>query len=180
MIKDTPQYFGLASIILHWVSAIAIIFLFALGLYMTSLSYYDDWYHKGPSLHVSIGLLLFFATLLRILWRLINTTPVNLYDNRASNAAAKLIKLVLYLLIFVVAITGYLITTAEGQAARIFDWLDIPVSVQLTADQVDLAGEIHEYGAWLIILIATLHAAAALMHHFVFKDRTLKRMIFPK
>lgn len=180
MIKDTTQYFGLGSIILHWVSAIAIIFLFALGLYMTSLSYYDDWYHKGPSLHVSIGLLLFFATLLRILWRLFNTAPVNLYDNRASNAAAKLIKVALYLLIFVVAITGYLITTAEGQAAPVFDWFDIPVSVQLTADQVDLAGEIHEYGAWLIILIATLHAAAALMHHFVFKDRTLKRMIFPK
>lgn len=180
MIKDTSQYFGLASIILHWTSAIAIIFLFSLGLYMTSLSYYDEWYHKGPSLHVSIGLLLFFATLLRILWRLFNTTPVNLYNNRASNAAAKLIKLALYLLIFVVAITGYLITTAEGQAARVFEWFSIPVSVQLTADQVDLAGEIHEYGAWLIILIATLHAGAALMHHFVFKDRTLKRMIFPK
>jgi cytochrome b561 len=88
--------------------------------------------------------------------------------------------LVLYLLIFIVAITGYLITTAEGQAASVFEWFGIPATIQLTAAQVDLAGEIHEYGAWLIILIATLHAAAALMHHFVFKDRTLKRMIFPK
>lgn len=180
MIKDTPQHFGLVSILVHWFSAIAIIFLFALGLYMTSLSYYDEWYHKGPSLHVSIGLLLFFATLLRILWRLFNTTPVALYNKRTANLAAKFIKLTLYFLIFMVAITGYLITTAEGQAARIFDWFGIPVTVELTASQVDLAGEIHEYGAWLIILIATLHAAAALMHHFVFKDKTLKRIIFPK
>lgn len=179
MLKDSTQGFGLVSILLHWLSAITIIFLFALGLYMTSLTYYDDWYHKGPSLHISIGLLLFFATLLRILWRLFNRTPVNLSDNRQANLAAKAIKLFLYLLIFVVAITGYLITTAEGQAATVFDWFGVPPTIELNAAQVDLAGEIHEYGAWLIILIATLHAGAALMHHFVFKDRTLKRMIFP-
>lgn len=180
MLKDSTQGFGLISVLLHWLSAVAIIFLFALGIYMTGLSYYDDWYHKGPSLHISIGLLLFFATLLRILWRLFNSTPENLSDNRHANLAAKAIKLFLYLLIFVVAITGYLITTAEGQAAAVFDWFGVPPTIELNAAQVDLAGEIHEYGAWLIILIATLHAGAALMHHFVFKDRTLKRMIFPK
>lgn len=180
MFKDTPQHFGLISILLHWISTVLIIFLFALGLYMTSLGYYDEWYHKGPALHISLGLLLFFATLLRILWRFFNTTPLDLYNKPAANLAAKLIKLVLYLLIFIVAITGYLITTAEGQAARVFEWFGIPPTIQLTSAQVDLAGEIHEYGAWLIILIATLHAAAALIHHFVFKDRTLKRMIIPK
>jgi cytochrome b561 len=180
MLKDTHQNFGLLTILLHWLSAISIIFLFALGLYMTSLTYYDDWYHKGPSLHISIGLLLFFATLLRILWRLFNSTPVNLSENRHANLAAKAIKLALYLLIFVVAITGYLITTAEGQAAMVFEWFGVPSTIELNAAQVDLAGEVHEYGAWLIILIATLHAGAALMHHFVFKDRTLKRMIIPK
>jgi cytochrome b561 len=82
-------------------------------------------------------------------------------------------------LIFIVAITGYLITTAEGQAAQVFNWFGLPASIELNADQVDLAGEIHEYAAWLIIIIATLHAGAALLHHFVFKDKTLKRMIFP-
>jgi cytochrome b561 len=180
MLKDTSQSFGIISIIFHWFSAITIIFLFALGVYMTGLGYYDEWYHKGPALHISIGILLFFATLLRLIWRKANIKPVNLSHNKPANIVATLIKIFLYCLIFIVAITGYLITTAEGQAAEVFNWFGIPASIELNADQVDLAGEIHEYAAWLIIIIATLHAGAALMHHFVFKDRTLKRMIFPK
>jgi cytochrome b561 len=115
-----------------------------------------------------------------LIWRKANTTPENLSTHKSANLAAKLIKIFLYILIFVVAITGYFITTAEGQAAEVFNWFGLPASIELEADQVDLAGEIHEYASWLIIIIATLHAGAALLHHFVFKDRTLKRMLFPK
>lgn len=68
MLKDRPQGFGLVTILLHWVCALIIVFLFSLGLYMTSLSYYDDWYHKAPSLHVSLGLILFLLMVLRLVW----------------------------------------------------------------------------------------------------------------
>lgn len=180
MLKDSAQTYGIVSIFLHWLSAISIIFLFALGIYMTDLGYYDEWYHKGPALHISVGILLFFATLLRLLWRTNNTTPKDLSLNNTTKIAAKTIKIVIYFLIFILAITGYLITTAEGQAAQVFDWFGLPACIELHADQVDLAGEIHEYAAWLMIIIATLHAGAALLHHFVFKDKTLTRMIFPK
>jgi cytochrome b561 len=180
MIKDTTKNYGIVSILLHWVSAVTIIFLFALGVYMTGLSYYDDWYHKGPALHISLGILLFFATVLRLVWRKTNITPEDLSPQKPARLAAKLIKIFLYVLIFAVSITGYLITTAEGQAAEVFNWFGLPASFELNPDQVDIAGEIHEYAAWLIIIIATLHAGAALLHHFVFKDRTLKRMLFPK
>ena len=179
MIKDSAHNYGIVSILLHWLSAVILIFLFALGIYMTGLSYYDEWYHKGPALHISLGILLFFATLLRLFWRKTNTTPQDLSPGKAANLAAKLIKIFLYILIFIVPITGYLITTAEGQAADVFGWFGVPASIELEANRVDLAGEIHEYAAWLIIIIATLHAGAALLHHFVFKDKTLKRMIFP-
>lgn len=179
MIKDSSQGYGIVSILLHWLSAVTIIFLFALGVYMTGLGYYDEWYHKGPALHISIGILLFFATLLRLLWRKTNTTPQDLSPHKSASITAKSIKIILYLLIFIIAITGYFITTAKGEAAEVFNWFGLPASIELNSDQVDIAGEIHEYAAWLIIIIATLHAGAALLHHFVFKDRTLKRMIFP-
>ncbi len=179
MLKDSTHNYGIVSILLHWLSAVTLIFLFALGVYMTGLGYYDEWYHKGPALHISLGILIFFATLLRLLWRKTNTTPQDLSPGKAANLTAKLIKIFLYILIFIVAISGYLITTAEGQAADVFGWIGVPASIELEANQVDLAGEIHEYAAWLIIIIATLHAVAALLHHFVFKDKTLKRMIFP-
>jgi cytochrome b561 len=179
MFKDTRRGFGLVTILIHWISAALIIFLFGLGIYMRSLGYYDDWYHKGPELHISLGLLLLFIILVRIFWRASSATPENLSDHKASNLAAKLLKLALYGLLFVVLVSGYLITTAEGVAANMFNLIKIPALLELSADNVDLAGEIHEILAWAIIILAALHAGAALMHHFIMRDRTLVRMLKP-
>lgn len=179
MLKDTRQSFGWISIAIHWVSAALIFFLFGLGIYMTGLGYYDDWYHKGPALHVSLGLILFFLLLLRLLWRALNPTPEDLSDKRVNNLLAGLVKVGLYGLIFVVIITGYLINTAEGKPAEIFGWVKIPALTSLSASQVDLAGSIHELLAWGVVLLALLHAAGALMHHVVLRDRTLVRMLKP-
>lgn len=179
MLKDTRSGYGWITISIHWISALLILFLFGLGVYMVDLSYYDDWYHKGPALHISLGLILFFIMTFRLLWRTNNLTPIELSDKRLNNLAAKWVKIVLYSLVFIVLISGYLITTAEGKPAAIFDVINIPALTELSADNVDLAGEIHEYLAWVIVILALLHAGGALMHHFVFRDRTLVRMLKP-
>lgn len=180
MLKDRPQGFGLVTILLHWVCALIIVFLFSLGLYMTSLSYYDDWYHKAPSLHVSLGLILFLLMVLRLVWRLISRTPDPLPEhNLLIRLAASAVKIILYGLIFTVIASGYLITTAEGAAPSIFGWISFPVLVELGPERVDLAGWIHLCFAWAIIVFASLHALAALWHHFIVRDNTLKRMLKP-
>lgn len=180
MFKDNTRGYGLITICLHWVSAITIVFLFGLGIYMVDLGYYDDWYHKGPALHISIGLLLLLLMVFRLLWRLFSRQPQPLPNHTLPvRIAAGAVKVVLYALIFTVMITGYLITSAEGSGPLLFDWLRFPVFIQLEADSVDLAGEIHNIFAWLIIIFASLHALAALFHHFVIRDRTLVRMLKP-
>ncbi|WP_020208513.1 cytochrome b [Gilvimarinus chinensis] len=180
MLQDSRQGYGLVSIAIHWISALTIVFLFALGLYMTSLSYYEPWYHKGPTLHISIGLLLFALTLLRLLWRIINPKPAPLPSHtRLMRLGATAIKVFLYALLFTLLITGYLITTAEGKGAEIFGLVTIPAVMKLGADKVDLAGTVHLVFAWAIIVLAALHGAAALLHHFVHRDSTLVRMLKP-
>lgn len=179
MLKDSSAGYGLISIIVHWLSALLILFLFGLGIYMTGLGYYDDWYHKGPALHISLGLIVLLLMLTRVTWRLLNPTPAALGDKPMQLLAAKLVKWGLYLAIFVVLISGYLITTAEGKPASLFDWIYFPALAELSAGQVDLAGELHEYLAWGIIALVVLHVAGALVHHFVVRDRTLVRMLKP-
>ena len=179
MLKDSRNGFGLVSILIHWISALLILFLFGLGTYMTGLSYYDDWYHKGPELHVSLGLVVLLLMLVRVIWRIANPTPLELSTKHAQNLAAKLVKLGMYAFIAVVLVTGYLITTAEGQPASMFGLIKFPVLTELNSQNVDLAGELHEYLAWGIVLLVVLHTAGALMHHFVMRDRTLIRMIKP-
>lgn len=180
MLQDRAQGYGLVTIIMHWVSALTIVFLFALGIYMVDLGYYDDWYHKGPALHISIGLLLLVLMTFRLLWRLFSRQPQPLASHTLPmRLAAAVVKVILYALVFTVMISGYLITSAEGRGPLLFDWVRFPVFIQLDSDGVDLAGEIHEIFAWLIIIFASLHALAALLHHFVIRDRTLMRMLKP-
>src|SRR6187402_3658893 len=101
MLKDSASGYGLITILLHWVTAVLVIFLFSLGVYMTGLDYYSPWYHKGPALHVSLGLLLLALMIVRMLWRTGNQNPAPLpgIDAR-SILAANLVKVLLYLLIF--------------------------------------------------------------------------------
>lgn len=180
MLKDTAQGYGLITIVLHWLCALAIVFLFGLGLYMTSLGYYDDWYHKGPALHVSIGLILLVVMVARLLWRIIGKSPAPLPEHTAvMRWGALCVKVVLYALVFTLLATGYLITSAEGAKPSIFEWIYFPVLIELDADGVDLAGWIHLVFAWAVIVVAAIHALAALFHHFIMRDKTLVRILKP-
>jgi len=179
MLKDSRSGYGLISIVIHWINALLILFLFGLGIYMVDLSYYDDWYHKGPELHISLGLVVLLLMLVRVIWRIANPTPVELSAKRAQNLAAKLVKLGLYTFTFVVLISGYLITTAEGQPASMFNLIKFPVLTELSSQNVDLAGAVHEYLAWGIVLLVVFHVAGALLHHVIIRDRTLMRMLKP-
>lgn len=180
MLKDSSSGYGLVTITLHWVCALLIFFLFGLGVYMRGLDYYSPWYHKGPMLHIALGILVFALMLIRFVWRTRGPQPDDIATISKPNLlAAKLVKALLYLGVLVICITGYLITTAEGEAANFFDLFSIPASIQLSASQVDLAGKLHKYVAWTLVFIAVAHALAALFHHFVKRDKTLVRILKP-
>lgn len=182
MLRDHKSGFGLISILLHWVSAILIVFLFGLGLYMVDLTYYEPFYNTGPELHVSFGLLLLLLTLFRILWRMVNgRNPRPLPEHTlVIRVLSGTVQYSLYLLVLIVIASGYLITTSKGDPASMFDWIYFPSLIQLSGQDVDLAGEVHYWLAWVIIVLSTIHAAAALMHHFLYRDRTMVRMLDPR
>ena len=73
--------------------------------------------------------------------------------------------------------SGYLISTADGRAIDVFNWFAVPALGELIENQEDIAGDVHFYLAWILIVTASLHAIAALKHHFFNKDDTLKQML---
>jgi len=76
--------------------------------------------------------------------------------------------------------SGYMISTADGRPISVFNWFDIPALPALIEQQEDIAGEIHFISATTLITLSLLHAAAALKHHFIDKDNTLRRMLGTK
>lgn len=175
--RNRHDGWGAIAIALHWLTAITVIFMFALGLYMTGLDYYDPWYRKGPDLHRSIGVLLFVVVVLRLLWRLVGPTPAPLPEHKPwERLLAAAVHIMLYLLLLTLMISGYLITTADGSSIEVFGWFSVPAT--FTGEhQEDYAGAVHLFLAWTVIGLALLHAAAALKHHFLDRDRTLRRML---
>lgn len=74
-------------------------------------------------------------------------------------------------------ITGYLISTADGRGIEIFEFITIPAYGAIIENQEDIAGLVHKWLAYSLIMLAILHALAALKHHLIDKDNTLNRMI---
>lgn len=178
IIKNNKTRWGALAILLHWVSAIVIIAMFALGLWMDDLTYYDSWYHKAPFVHKSVGMLLAVMIAIRVVWRIVNVTPKELSDSKLENLAAKLAHLALYILIIALIATGYAVSASKGHPIDVFGWFLVPAMFgTIDAQLVDILGDLHELLSFSIIFLAILHAIAALKHHFINKDDVLKRMV---
>ena len=177
MLKNTATHYGLVAVLLHWLVAMVVVTLFALGLWMTELDYYDAWYQRAPDLHRSIGALLFGITMLRLVWRRADPVPDPVPSHRPwERRLARITHRVLYALLFATMIAGYFISTADGRALEVFGLFSIPATLSGLENQEDIAGEIHELLAFALIGLAGLHALAALKHHFIDRDATLRRI----
>ncbi|KMV28519.1 cytochrome b [Photobacterium swingsii] len=174
--QHTVKKYDPISIVLHWTTALTVIGLFALGLWMVDLNYYSEWYKPAPHWHKSIGLCLAAVTLFRLIWKLFASHPP-IEGANWEKIGAKLAHAVIYLLLIGLFISGYLISTADGRAIDVFDWFSVPALGELFDNQADLAGEVHYYIAFALIGLSALHALAALKHHFINKDNTLRKML---
>jgi cytochrome b561 len=145
---------------------------------MTELDYYDALYHTLPWWHKSFGLLVIGLLLFRFLWRFSNPEPQPLSTHKNWEVfLAQIIQKLFYGLILLIGLSGYFISTAKGKGIDFFGWFEIPAITQaIKGERADLVGEIHELLAITLFVLALLHAAAALKHHFIDKDETLKRM----
>ncbi len=175
MSSTTTQY-NLVSRLMHWISAVVVIGMFWVGIWMVDLSYYSSWYQTAPHWHKSIGILFAVLTVLRITWKLVTVSPV-VEGSKFERVMAKAAHLFIYADMIVLFVSGYLISTEDGRGIDVFNWFTVPGAGALFEGQSDLAGLIHFYAAWALIITAAVHALAALKHHFINKDNTLRKMI---
>ena len=178
MMQDSHTSYGKISILFHWVSAAAVFGLFGIGFYMVELTYYDPLYNRLPQLHKGIGILHALLFGLWVGWRLLNPWPTPVAGTGDIEARiARGVKHAFYWLIAAVIVSGYLIPTAGGAPISVFGWFEMPALLADLPRQEDVAGLVHRYAAYALIALAGLHAAAALKHHWIDRDATLRRIL---
>lgn len=165
------------AIALHWLIALAIIGMVALGFYMTGLPLSPrklQWY----SWHKWTGVCVLLLALFRLGWRISHRPPaLPQHMNSLERLAAHAGHGMLYLLMFAIPLSGWLMSSAKGFQTVLFGVLPIPDLLERNPELGNLLAGVH--GGLNVLLIAVVigHAAAALKHHFIDKDDVLTRML---
>lgn len=184
-IRNTTTGWGLASRLLHWSMAALILFMLLLGFYTANLVT-DVYVQFGwVQIHKSWGFVAFTLAVLRLGWRAVNPTPAPVPGMAPlAHLASQIAHRLLYLLMFAMPITGWLMASASplqdsyGIKNMVFGWFELPDPfVPGSAELTQAFGLAHLVCAIALVTILAVHAGAALKHHLIDRDTVLRRMI---
>ena len=176
-LKNTENSYGIVSRFLHWLIFLAVAGMLAVGLYMTEQKISPD-IIKLYGLHKSVGITVLALAFLRIIWVLSHTAPKMLgLEKPWEKLAARGVHGLLYLCLFLMPLSGWVMSSAAGYPVSVFGLFTLPDLVGADKGLYELAKEVHEITAYTFMGLIAAHAGAALMHHFIKNDRTLIRMI---
>lgn len=193
MLKNSSTHYGAVARTLHWLTAL----LFLLAYVAV---YYRQWFTEVETpqnmvalhTHLSIGISLGVIAFLRVYWRARNPQPLPEPGKPLMHKLIHIGHMMLYAIIILMPITGYLGT---GVATQFFYLFEIPKFADTVAFRVvveDWMGLtfqefeapmdfIHKQGgAYFVWFMILGHAGAAFYHHVKLKDRTLLKMLPPK
>lgn len=170
------QYTGTAKV-LHWLMALLIVGLFALGQYMSDLSMSPSKLQLY-SWHKWIGVTAFLLLLVRMAWRLTHQPPaLPTQMPPRLRFASQISHGALYLLMLAIPLSGWLMSSAKGYQTVWFGVLPIPDLLGKDKQLGDALAEVHGALNSVLALVVLIHVAAALKHHFIDRDDVLRRIL---
>lgn len=180
-IKNTKETYGAISKTIHWITAILVIGMLVGGFFM-------DGFDKTlkPTiymLHKSFGLLILALVICRLIWNVSTGMPG--YEESLSRVEQKISTAghhLLYLLLFIMPLTGLFMSVASKRYPSFFEIFTIGAlpGIPQTKAFAALMNSSHEVIAWIFIAFVALHIAAACKHHFILKNGVMNRMLANK
>ena len=168
------------AIALHWLLGLALIGIFALGLYMSDLPFSPERL-KLYSWHKWAGIVVFTLSFLRLFWRLTHRPPALPVAIEAAmpgwqRMAHHATHLGLYLLFFAVPLLGWAFSSAAGFPVVLFGVLPLPDFVPVSEPLADVLKEVHKFAALSMAALVLLHVAGAVKHQIIDRDGLMSRM----
>ena len=177
-LRNTPQSYGFIAKFLHWLTVVLVILAWLLG------TFGDDLPRGAPRsaglfIHVFAGLGILVLLVLRLMWRVIDRQPPSEMTPFGSwlEFVGKLTHVALYVLLAATPILGVLLQFARGDALPLFGITEIASPWVRDRAFAHSVKEVHELLSNALMILAVFHALAAMIHHWIWHDRTLARML---
>jgi len=175
---NSSKDFGAIAMTLHWAVVVLVLgswFSGELGDELPRGAPRDT----GLFVHISLGIAIVGFVLVRLLWRLVDPppaperTPLGVWGERA----AQVVQFAIYGLLIAVPAVGVLAQFARGHGLPVLGLFEIASPWMADRNFAKTVTEVHEVIANTMMALIGLHAAAAIAHHYILRDRTLLRML---
>jgi cytochrome b561 len=177
-VRNSSQGYGAIAMALHW-SVVALV----LGAWVSG-QFGDELPRGAPReiglfVHMSLGLAIVVFVVARLFWRLSDPPPAPEKSPLGAwgEWAGKAVHYFIYVALIAVPIAGIVVQFAQGHALPVFGLFEIASPWKPDRAFAHDVKEVHEALANAMMTLIGLHAAAALAHHYIFRDRTLLRML---
>lgn len=178
--SSSPQRYHPVAVLLHWVLGVALVAVFALGVYMHELPF-SPRRLQLYSWHKWAGVILFALAFVRLAWRLTHRPPalpasVAQAMPRWQHIAHHGTHHALYALFFAVPLLGWAFSSAAGFPVVLFGLWPLPDWVPVSEPLAEALKQAHKFAALGMGALVMLHVAAALKHQLIDRDGLLARM----
>lgn len=176
-IRNTTHSWGSVSKALHWIIVLLIINQWliaqradALPLGLAKL--------QALAWHKSFGITVLALAVFRLIWRLSNPVPSIVAETRPwERVLARISHVLLYALIFALPLSGWMMSSAKNYPVSWFSKIQLPDLVAPSERTFQFMHDAHEALFGALVVVALLHIAGALKHHFIDRNDVLKRML---
>jgi cytochrome b561 len=176
-LRNSPSEYGIVAVALHWLTVTFVVVAWLLGTFHDELPR-GAARSAGLFIHMSAGLAVVALLVLRVPWRFFDRPPLEATPLHAwVGRTATLTHLALYALLIATPAVGIVLQFALGGALPIFGIAKIASPWVRDRAYAIAVKDIHETLANVLMIVAAIHTAAALAHHWILRDRTLARML---
>ena len=177
-LANSKSHYGAAAQIVHWLTALFVVVGWLLGQF-------GDYLPKGSAraaglyTHMTLGQCVFVLLIARLAWRFADPPPPAEVTPLGSLVvwAAKLSHITLYLLLFAVPLLGVIVQLKRGHTLPVLGLWQFHSPWPADRATARSILHVHNFLADTLLILAGIHAVAALTHHYVWRDRTLTRML---
>jgi len=174
-VYNSNKEYGILGKLFHWITFLALLLQVPFGFYLVGLEFSSERIEL-ENIHILVGITIFYFTLFRLIWKFFNTSPSETKSFfKGQVFIGKANHFLLYASIFAITISGILKKLYMGETLNfIFFKYGFKKDNFILADSFY---DVHVYANYLLLTLVTIHILAVIAHHFIFKDKILKKIL---